>query len=251
MTPPDAEREWWIAELLIRRRWHYVETLLWIAYRDPGVLADWLMHPAKSGENLYRLGAGTVEAIVSLDLEGTDEAVELAPRSALRVALLSGAVKATGLKTEPNGWSGGAITWDRKEIPPEQWEDFVLVDGGGYHRGQIVAYPKDHIWGRYPTSHWADILFERESVTAAFAPLRQKASSRGERLAERELLEAVTKHLQEPNAFHPPVGVKWREEAVDKFGISIRGARRAWDNVAAKYPILSEVRNKPKAKRRG
>jgi len=172
----DRDLPGWTERLFAREQWSYGEALWWIALRDPRLMAERLLRQTDYYEGK---GTGWVAAMVAVTItpdENADTASEdfsakdgtivcFTPITSLNNALLSGAIRASGLFED-----GGK----RELIDSSYWHDLDLIDGPSRvdHRSMAIRRNRIKHEGMSLEGCWFDLLFSRDDLLRAFPTVR-------------------------------------------------------------------------------
>ncbi|ESQ78653.1 hypothetical protein ABENE_23035 [Asticcacaulis benevestitus DSM 16100 = ATCC BAA-896] len=96
---------------------------------------------------------------------------------------------------------------------------------------------------------WRGIVFDAVQIRKAFPSPHPGRASYGLVGAELDLRVHVRDFMD--GRLDCPVGRVWQEEAIEKFGLSGRGAKGVWGKVASDFPFLSDAAGKKKSWRHG
>lgn len=164
------KRQLWIAEQQARDTWSFQAAILWIAYRDLEVMADWLMPGGNKRDALVGLGPLAASEVIEAAASADGRAVELLPYASLRVALMAGAVVANGRFYGSHGYAS-AVDQDGWKVTAEGWKEGLLLDHAPGLTPPILA-PKGwrpRAMNTVPgPGRFSNVGIERDTLLAAF-----------------------------------------------------------------------------------
>ena len=170
--------ELWLEDIASQRSWPLVRALVWIGWRDYGLLCTWM----RGGPGPCDLLPGTTahQQCGAIDKAAADDpkSREPAPLAALRVKLAAGSVKAMGTRVARPAWQAYSGRVPDSYIDADIWRTHRLSDWPGGGIGSPPSYespfliPSDWKWshGDVPEPYWASVCIERKSLLEAFPP---------------------------------------------------------------------------------
>lgn len=215
--------------------WPPALALTWIMYAgDWGRMAEWHEYGSNmpSDMRLSSIGSFLEEGDIVANTDASKvliRAMRLRPDNARRI-IMFGRLNGQGTTIEVSPTDLVSLEW---AINPSPTQGAVLEPSQGPYRSNLPSY--------------THVLVDATSLLRVFPPAEPRPTVAGERAAVKDLTAAVELHRAGRGPL--PVFAHWRETAEATFSISGRGARRSWDEAAAKYSELSSPKNKSKRRR--